>query len=181
VDRLSELNLACDQRALELVTPLVERAPKLAKKVAAARPFGTVDGLVIAIRREIHRLGDAERVALFRAHPELAPGDPHEMTSESQTEQGRLNLTSAGNIYRERLAELNALYRDKFGFPFITALVRHRDMDSVLAEFATRLRRDRVDEIETALDEIATVSAARVRARFCGGDLGWTSRAQETG
>lgn len=163
---LGDLNAANDAQAFELVSPLIERAPHVARKVARARPFASIEALALAIRRELHGLNEAERIALFRSHPELAPDDPLSMTRESRGEQGRLDLTSADNRHRARLADLNAAYRARFGFPFITALVRHADMASVLGEFERRLAADRAAEIETALGEVATVSLSRLRAAF---------------
>lgn len=166
MDELRDLNDANEERAISLLTPLIERAPEIARKVAGRRPFKSVDDLCSAIRSELRDLNEAERVSLFRVHPELASENPLSMTSESQSEQGRLNLTSDRNEYRARLDELNAQYRGKFGFPFITALVRHQDMDSVLTEFEMRLSADRKSEIEMAIDQIATVSSSRVSEVF---------------
>jgi OHCU decarboxylase len=146
--------------------PLIERAPEIARRVAARRPFMSANDLRQAIRSELLKLSEAERVSLFRAHPELAPENPLSMTSASQSEQGRLSLTSGGNEHRARLGELNALYRAKFGFPFITALVRHVRIDGVLKEFEERLSADRESEIERALSQIAEVSSSRVSAAF---------------
>jgi 2-oxo-4-hydroxy-4-carboxy--5-ureidoimidazoline (OHCU) decarboxylase len=88
------------------------------------------------------------------------------MTGASQSEQGRLNLTSESNAYRDRLSDLNSRYRSKFGFPFITALVLHQDIESVLAEFENRLELDRAEEIENAIGQIVAVSSARVSTVF---------------
>jgi hypothetical protein len=107
-------------------------------------------------------------VRLFRAHPELAPMNSLSMTNASQTEQGRLNLTSDSNEFKAKLDELNTRYLDKFGFPFITALVRHEDMDSVFSEFETRLSAERDSEIELALEQVVAVSSSRVKAVFEG-------------
>ncbi len=166
MDRLTELNHADEDRATALVEPLIERAPEIAANVARRRPFDGADALVAAIRAELLELGEPACLDLFRAHPELAPDNPLTMTAESQSEQGRLNLTAEDNAYRARLSGLNARYREKFGFPFITALVRHADIDSVLTELETRLANDRDVEIHAALDQITAVSAARVRASF---------------
>ena len=166
MDRLGELNSADEQRAFSLVVPLIERAPEIARKVARRRPFESADQLSEAIRSELLTLSDAERVDLFKAHPELAPDDPLAMTRESQSEQSRLHLTSQENEHRSRLSELNARYREKHGFPFITALVRHPDIESVLLEFEARLASDREAEMHEAIDQIATVSSSRVRASF---------------
>ena len=162
--RLSELNSADEQGAISLVAPLIERAPDIALKVVRRRPFDSPEQLSEAIRSELGNLSEAECIDLFRAHPELAPDNPLAMTRESQLEQGRLNLTAEDGAFRARLSDLNARYRDKHGFPFITALVRHADIESVLSEFEARLSRDRQSEIAQAIDEIAVVSSSRVRA-----------------
>jgi len=166
MDKLEELNRASEEQAVLLLEPLIERAPVIAQRVARRRPYKSADELRQAIRSELLDLNEEERVRLFRAHPELAPENPLSMTNASQSEQGRLNLTSDTNEFKARLDDLNARYRDKFGFPFITALVRHEDMGSVLAEFETRLEADRESEIEQALEQVTTVSSLRVEADF---------------
>ena len=163
---LSELNSVDDEQAIALLEPLIERAPAIAANVARRRPFDSADDLRDAIWQELLNLDDTERVGLFQAHPELAPDNPLAMTNSSQSEQGRLKLTSGDNEYPALLADLNARYRSKFGFPFITALVRHKDIDSVLTEFAVRLAADRTAEIEQTIDQIFQVSSSRVRAAF---------------
>ena len=166
MDKLEELNSASEEQAVLLLEPLIERAPEIARRVARRRPFESADDLRQAMRSELLNLNEEERVRLFQAHPELAPMNPLSMTNASQSEQGRLNLTSDSNEFKSRLDELNARYLDKFGFPFITALVRHEDMDSVLSEFETRISADRESEIEQALEQVAAVSSSRVKTVF---------------
>lgn len=163
---LCDLNRADDSTALSYVAPLIERAPVIARRVIDHRPFRDLDALAAAIHQELSNLSEAESIALFRAHPELAPDNPLSMTAESQDEQGRLNLTSLQSEYRETLASMNAAYRERFGFPFIIALTLHSDMDSVLKEFAERLKSNRDTEIRAAIAQIGAVSAARVRSAF---------------
>ncbi|MBL4758906.1 MAG: 2-oxo-4-hydroxy-4-carboxy-5-ureidoimidazoline decarboxylase [Rhizobiales bacterium] len=170
MDKLSELNNADKEQAILLLEPLIERAPEIAKRVASRRPFESPDDLRQAIKIELLELNETELINLFRAHPELAPENPLAMTSPSQSEQERLNLTSGENEHRARLAELNASYRDKFGFPFITALVCHQNMDTVLSEFEARLTSNRGTEVEQAIEQIVIVSSSRVGAAFGGED-----------
>lgn len=170
MNRLDELNNADEERAIILVTPLVERAPKVAKRIVRHRPFETPGDLIEVIKSELLTLNEAERIDLFNAHPELAPDSPITMTNESQSEQGRLDLTSHDNAYKTRLSELNGRYRAKHGFPFITALVRHPNIDSVLSEFEERLVSDHDLEMQRAIDQIVMVSSARVQALFDSGD-----------
>lgn len=163
---LDDLNRADDRTAFGYVSPLIERAPDVAWRVAARRPFADLEALSSAIREELASLNKTDSIVLFRQHPELAPDNPLSMTAESQSEQGRLDLTCLKTEYRERLAAMNAEYRQRFGFPFITALVRHPDIGSVLKEFTERLKADQASEIRSAIEQIAAVSAARVQGAF---------------
>lgn len=170
MDKLEEINRADTDRAILVLLPFIERAPLIAQRVAVLRPFDSAEALGNAIRDELFGLNEEERLQLFRAHPELAPVNPLSMTEESQSEQGRLNLTSKDSEFKMRLDELNSRYRDKFGFPFITALVRHKNMESVFAEFETRLESDYRSELDLALEQVAAVSLSRVRTALDDGD-----------
>lgn len=166
MNKLTALNLAQEPQAVALIEPLIERAPKIAPKVIRHRPFETAGDLTKAIHHELHNLTDQERLELFRSHPELAPENPFVMTKESQSEQGRLNLTSANSEFKAQLCEMNATYQSKFGFPFIVALVRHENMDSVMSEFQQRLTADHASEVAEALRQVGIVSSARVEQTF---------------
>lgn len=166
MNKITALNIADEPDAVTLIEPMIERAPEIAPKVIHHRPFKTAGDLAKAINHELHNLNDHERIELFRAHPELAPENPFVMTKESQSEQGRLDLTSADSEFKTQLSDMNATYRSKFGFPFIVALVRHETMHSVMSEFRRRLARDHASEIEEALRQVGIVSSARVEQTF---------------
>ena len=76
MDRLTELNGADESRTVELLEPLIERAPQIASQVAKHRPFQGPEKLSEAIRMELLALKEADKVRLFKAHPELAPENP---------------------------------------------------------------------------------------------------------
>lgn len=166
MDRLEQLNSADEMQAVKLLSPMIERAPQIAARVARHRPFTDVRALNQAIWTELHNLSISEKIDLFREHPELAPNNPLSMTEASQNEQGRFDLTDSSHRYREMLSRLNAQYREKFGFPFIIALVRHDNMESVLSEFEARMERNRDTEIAAAIEEVIAVSASRVEHAF---------------
>ena len=163
---LQDINFADDKAATSLLEPLIERAPQIASRVANQRPFDTGKDVMQAIAKELKELSFEERVELFRAHPELAPVNPLTMTGASQNEQSRLGLVDKDAGYKALLDDLNRRYVEKHGFPFITALIRHDDMESVLAEFKARLDATTSDEVERAIAEVVTVSEERVRRAF---------------
>ncbi|WP_108662208.1 2-oxo-4-hydroxy-4-carboxy-5-ureidoimidazoline decarboxylase [Acuticoccus kandeliae] len=161
---LGAINAADDATAARLIVPFIERSPMVAARVARRRPFAGPEALAEAVRAEIEALDPDELIALLGGHPELAPGAPEAMTAHSQEEQGRLGVAVPTGDARARIADLNRRYREKFGFPFVVALVRHKDLDTVIANFATRLDATAEEEMETARGEIAAVSRARIMA-----------------
>ena len=169
MNTLSKLNNANDDLAVSMISPLIERAPDIAEKVSKYRPFENSHALCDAILSELLKLDEEESLTLFRAHPELAPNKPLSMTSASQKEQGRLDLTSQHNQHRTHLFTLNTQYQEKFGFPFIIALANHANMESVIRSFETRLTSNRDSEIKNAIKQIHDVSSARVHALFNNG------------
>ncbi len=59
------------------------------------------------------------------------------------------------------MRELNARYREKFGFPFIVA-VRGLDWAAIIARMERRLHNDREQEVATALAEIGRIARLRL-------------------
>ena len=110
---------------------------------------------------------DDEKLALIRAHPELAGKEAAAgtLTSESTGEQASAGLDrcTAGEL--ARLRDGNRAYRDKFGFPFVMA-VKGRSRVDILAAMDSRLRNTRDDEFARALGEIAKIARFRLAALF---------------
>ncbi|MBJ3777960.1 2-oxo-4-hydroxy-4-carboxy-5-ureidoimidazoline decarboxylase [Acuticoccus mangrovi] len=167
---LGAINGADDAAAARMILPFIERSPLLAARVARHRPFADPHALADAVRTEIAALTPDELIAFLSGHPELAPVAPERMTAHSQQEQARLGLAVPDAAACARLAELNRRYRDKFGFPFIVALVRHPDLESVVGAFVRRLSSTAEEEMRAARDEIAAVSEARIVSTLGTGD-----------
>jgi OHCU decarboxylase len=61
----------------------------------------------------------------------------------------------------ELLAHNNALYREKFGFPFVLC-VRLNNAEAILGYFSERLKNTRAEEIGVALAEISKIARVRL-------------------
>jgi 2-oxo-4-hydroxy-4-carboxy-5-ureidoimidazoline decarboxylase len=166
---LAALNHAPAAEFAGRLANVYEHAPWVAAAVAAARPFATLGALFAALKAAVRGLSEAERLALIRGHPELAPPEREAgaLTAESKSEQvsAGLDRLDAGEIAEFR--RLNAAYRAKFGFPFIICVRRHTK-ESVLANFARRLGQAPEIEVATALDEIDRIAALRLDALVAG-------------
>jgi 2-oxo-4-hydroxy-4-carboxy-5-ureidoimidazoline decarboxylase len=143
---------------------IVEHSPWVAERAFARRPFLSVHDLHAQLIECIRAASRNDKIALFNRHPELAGREAvaGEMTENSTSEQGRLGLDRLPPREFELLSRLNRDYRAKFGFPFIAAMRLHRDLDSVLRQFETRLRNDVETEIDGTLREIFEIVFGRL-------------------
>jgi 2-oxo-4-hydroxy-4-carboxy-5-ureidoimidazoline decarboxylase len=144
---------------------LFEGSPWIAAEAWAARPFGSREELHRAFRDAILRADEERQLALIRAHPDLVgrAALAGTLTRESTGEQRAAGL-DPGRLTPEEIArfgELNATYKERFGFPFVICARENRKA-SILAGFQTRLGNDRPTEIATALGEIAKIGWYRL-------------------
>lgn len=147
---------------------LFEHSPWVAAAVAPLRPFTTARAMHDAMMSQVRHAAPADQVALLRAHPELAGQEAAEgaLTADSMSEQSRLGFTRLTRAEANDLAQLNASYRTRFGFPCIVALARHATRDSVTDAMRRRLDATPADEQAAAIEEIGHITAARLAGRL---------------
>ena len=158
VNRLSE-----DEFAARFGS-LYEHSPWVAQRAWHERPFGDVSELHDAFLRAMHNASSEHKLALIRAHPDLAGSAAiaGELTPESTREQYSAGLDRLTPEEYEALTRLNREYREMFGFPLIIA-VREHTKETILTDAAARLKHSRSEEIETALSEIAKIAYLRLQ------------------
>jgi len=142
---------------------LFEHSPWVVERAADRLPF---DDLHAGLMRVVHDASDAERLALIRAHPELAgkAAMDRTLTEASTAEQASAGLDRLTPEEYARFHELNAAYRARFDFPFIIC-VRKTDKAGILAAMERRLANDAPTEMATAIAEISEI----VRLRLANG------------
>jgi 2-oxo-4-hydroxy-4-carboxy-5-ureidoimidazoline decarboxylase len=107
------------------------------------------------------------QLALVRAHPDLAgrAAIAGELQPESQKEQAGAGLDRLTADEFARFTELNAAYREKFGFPFIFA-VKGAGKDAILNAFEERIDNDPEAELATAIRQVANIIGFRIEDRI---------------
>jgi len=98
---------------------------------------------------------------LLRAHPDL--GATLKMSGASTGEQAGAGLDRLSPEAYKQLTELNATYREKFGFPFLFA-VKGSTPAQILEALQSRLPRDRATEFEEALRQVARIAWFRLES-----------------
>jgi 2-oxo-4-hydroxy-4-carboxy-5-ureidoimidazoline decarboxylase len=145
-----------------------EDAPWVAAAAAAHRPFATIDALHATMLAAVRAAQPAEIIHFLQGHPELSGAAARAGTigADSTAEQAGLGLQRAA-AETDRIAALNAAYRERFGFPFIICVRRHT-ASSLLRQFERRLSADFAAERETALTEIGYITRLRIVDRVDG-------------
>ncbi|XP_044633040.1 putative 2-oxo-4-hydroxy-4-carboxy-5-ureidoimidazoline decarboxylase [Equus asinus] len=160
---------------------VVERCPLIAAAIWSQRPFSDLEDLEKHFFAFIDALPQSGQEGILRCHPDLAGRELQRgtLTAESQREQSGAGLTSLSADERLRLAELNAQYRARFGFPFVLA-ARLSDRAAVPRELARRLHCPPAQELRTALAEVKKIGHLRL-ADLLGVDPAGPQRPREPG
>lgn len=138
-----------------------EHSPWVAAEAWRARPFGGLAELHAAMQRAVRDAPDERRLALVRAHPDLA--GKAAMSDESTREQSSAGLDRLSAEEYERFTRTNAEYREKFGLPFVVCVREHAGKESILADAEVRLGNSREEELETALEEVSKIARLRLQ------------------
>jgi 2-oxo-4-hydroxy-4-carboxy-5-ureidoimidazoline decarboxylase len=160
---LEQLNAMPEMSFVAALSGVFEHSPWVAREVAHARPFESVDALHQAMTSVVERAGSDQQLALICAHPELAgiAAVRGQLTAESSREQSGAGLSECTQEEFDSLQRLNRAYREKFGFPFILA-VRGYDRSGIIDNFETRLRRSRDEEWRENLRQIYRIARFRI-------------------
>ena len=158
---IAELNALDEAAFVEILGPIFEDTPAIARQAWTYRPFDNFMALYQQMTSIVNHLDLEAKLALIRAHPDL--GSKAKMAEASVQEQAGVGLDRLSLGELTRFETLNQAYRDKFGFPFIIA-VKDQTKESILSAFETRLKNDISSEIEAAITEISRIAELRLEA-----------------
>jgi 2-oxo-4-hydroxy-4-carboxy-5-ureidoimidazoline decarboxylase len=139
-----------------------EASPWVADRVwpeAKAGRLDTLGAMAVAMRAAVDAAPRDQRLALIRAHPELA--SRAKMADASVREQSGAGLDQCSAEEFEAFHSLNTAYNDSFGFPFVVA-VKGLGRGDILARFRDRLDNDAESEFDAAMAEIHRIATFRL-------------------
>ena len=121
-------------------------------------------GLANALARAFRAAAPEQRLAVLRAHPDLAGklAAARRLTPESTHEQASAGLDALTDAERSSFQRLNTAYVEKHGFPFIIA-VRDNTRASILSAFETRIDNDSATEFATACAQVERIAELRLK------------------
>jgi N-carbamoyl-L-amino-acid hydrolase len=169
---LAQLNAASEDDAARLLDGLYEHSPWVARAALAQRPFRSLAHLKHAMAQVVDASPLEQKLALLRAHPELAGKAmvSKTLTAESTHEQGKAGLTDCTPAEFETIQRLNAAYNARFGVPFILAVRGPRGTGlsraEIIATFERRLHHPVDVERAECLRNVHRIVEMRLNDKF---------------
>ena len=153
-----------DQAAfVERFGSLFEHSPWVAEAAFRDRPFADREELYEALVAAMYAAPMERKLALIRAHPDLAGKAAIEgtLTDSSTREQASAGLDRLTPDEYDAFTRTNTAYRERFGFPFVVC-AREHTKESILGVASERLSNSEDEEIRVALEEIAKIARLRL-------------------
>jgi 2-oxo-4-hydroxy-4-carboxy-5-ureidoimidazoline decarboxylase len=163
---LAEINRLSAVQFSQLFGAVYEHSPWIAERAFALKPacgFASRAQVHAALVATVQSASEAEKVALLNVHPELAGKEAAAgtLTSASTSEQASAGLTAMTAADVTQLRELNAAYREKFGFPFIIA-VRNNTQTAIFGAVKSRLANSREMELNNCMMQVGEIARLRL-------------------
>ncbi|GBQ31570.1 2-oxo-4-hydroxy-4-carboxy-5-ureidoimidazoline decarboxylase [Gluconacetobacter azotocaptans] len=162
-DIMDRVNTLDAEGFVTLFGPLFEHSPWVAERAASLRPFAGPEAMLATMKALVDGATEAEKLALVRAHPELArrAGLDPTLTQASATEQASAGLDRLSTQEYGRFNQLNDAYAARFAMPFVIC-VRLSDKAFILSEMERRVAHTPEQELDTALVEIGKIAGLRL-------------------
>jgi 2-oxo-4-hydroxy-4-carboxy-5-ureidoimidazoline decarboxylase len=144
---------------------IFEKSPWVAEKAWEKRPFASIDDLHAAMVNIVKHSPVPNQLALLQSHPDLAGKEAQAgaMTASSVSEQASAGLNALSKAEIAQISDLNAAYKQKFGFPFIIA-VRMHTKEGIFFEFNRRLANETQAEFANDLQNVYAITRLRLGA-----------------
>jgi 2-oxo-4-hydroxy-4-carboxy-5-ureidoimidazoline decarboxylase len=153
---------------------IYENSPWVPRTAATKRPFDSLRALADAMAAAVDGSEEAVKLALLRAHPDLAgkAALAGNVTAHSSDEQTRAGLTHCTVEELKQFTELNGAYTEKFGWPFILA-VRNATKRAIFCAFERRLKNDACAERTECLRQVHRIAYMRLLTAVQHADTGF--------
>ncbi|MER0088635.1 solute carrier family 23 protein [Corynebacterium sp. KPL3927] len=160
---LNELNEASREEFTAALRPLFNNETWPLELAWQSRPFSDVNELRAAIQVAVLTADAERRDALIHDYPamdELLLASADEAANIS-ADRGSLGLSELDDVQTERITELSAAYRERFGMPFVAYLDTNDTVERVIDAGVRRLANSDAQEYRIALSEIVEIANDR--------------------
>lgn len=157
--KIDELNHLDRESFVAAIGHVYEDSPWVAERASLRRPFASLNSLSEVMNAMVLAAARNEQLALLCAHPDL--GTRARIGEASTREQAGAGLDRLTPDEHARLLQLNTLYKEKFGFPFLFA-VKGSDKKMILSALESRLASTPDEEFVEALRQVFRIARFRL-------------------
>jgi len=160
---IESLNALDAPAFVDALRQVYEHSPWVIEAVAGRRPFSGRKALQAACESALYAAAPDARLALIRAHPDLAAklDQLPELTEFSRREQGGAGFAALPPETLDRMRLALGRYRERFGHPFILCVTEHPAAD-VLPILEVRMEATPEAERLACLFQIARIGWHRI-------------------
>ncbi len=156
IDKLSKTEFT------EVFGNIFENASWIAEKLYVKKPFKNFEDLSNQIIFIFDNINNQNKLKILNSHPDLADKTRiASLTQDSKNEQKHAGLNQCTNEEFNEFKNLNAEYKNKFGFPFIIA-VKGKNKSEILKNFKERILSNKKNEFEEAVRQVKKIANLRL-------------------
>lgn len=162
---LAQLNTVESETFIEMLGDIFEHSAWIPEQTHGFRPFISVSELHARMVQIVKNAPLSDQLNLLRAHPELAGREAIKgtLTKSSASEQSTAGMNSLNPGEMQTVKRLNEQYSNKFGFPFIIAVLDNTK-EEIFKKWDERLNSSLEEERETCLEQVYLIAHLRLTA-----------------
>jgi 2-oxo-4-hydroxy-4-carboxy-5-ureidoimidazoline decarboxylase len=164
VASLDDFNDEPADRAVQLLRTC-NAAPRFAAGLVAGRPFRDVDTLVARAEDVARALPWNDVAIALAAHPRIGDRVEGSSAEAESSRREQSSMDAADDAVRAQLVEGNEAYEQRFDHVFLIRAAG-RSPAEMLAELRRRLDNDEAAERAEVTEQLAQITARRVRGLF---------------
>ena len=155
---LAFLNSSSGEEFVRIIGPVFEHSPWIAESTWPKRPFADLQALHRALSETVQSASQEKQLTLIRAHPDLVgrAALAGTLTPASTSEQASAGLDKLTQGEVAAFQKFNDAYHEKFGFPFLYAVMGSTKHD-ILGALETRLTSSRDEELAEGLRQVSRI------------------------
>jgi OHCU decarboxylase len=141
-----------------------------AQQMVAARPFKSLGELTTSADRVWWALDPHDWLEAFRGHPKIGEkkaGAAQAVAAQQWSEDEQSGIRNSEQQTLDKLAELNGVYEDRFGYIFIVC-ASGKSSEEMLSVLRGRLSNVPDEELRIAAAEQAKITELRLRKLLAG-------------
>ena len=149
---------------IEVFGNIFENARWISEKLYSQKPFKDFEDLSQKMLNIFENIDKEKKLEIINSHPDLADKIKiSHLSKDSQKEQKKSSLDQCTKNEFEEFKKLNKIYKKKFGFPFILAILG-KNKTQILYNFRKRILSNKNNEFKEAKAQVMKIATLRLKS-----------------